>query len=120
MRSKAMVALARLVLSKRERVIALEPYHKGLLGTTLRYPYEVRPAADYFGDLPYLTVAPDMLTLAEHILDSKAGGFEPASSIRSQLEGAPAFGAVGYGIEATLAAGGGLSGVSGVDLPPER
>jgi DNA end-binding protein Ku len=42
MRGKAMVALGRLVLSKRERVIALEPYAKGLLGTTLRYPYEVR------------------------------------------------------------------------------
>ena len=42
MRGKGMVALGRLVLSKRERVIALEPYDKGLLGTTLRYPYEVR------------------------------------------------------------------------------
>ena len=48
MRRKAMVALGRLVLSKRERVIALEPYDKGLLGTTLRYPYEVRDAKDYF------------------------------------------------------------------------
>jgi hypothetical protein len=38
------VALGRLVLCKRERVIALEPYGKGLLGTTLRYPYEVRDA----------------------------------------------------------------------------
>src|SRR5258708_21507887 len=44
MRGKGMVALGRLVLSKRERVIALEPYDKGLLGTTLRYPYEVRNA----------------------------------------------------------------------------
>jgi Ku protein len=79
MRHKAMVALGRLVLSKRERVIALEPYDKGLLGTTLRYPYEVRDAKNYFGDLPELAIAPDMLTLAEHILDSKAGAFEPAS-----------------------------------------
>ena len=52
MRGKGMVALGRLVLSKRERVIALEPYEKGLLGTTLRYPYEVRQAEDYFCDLP--------------------------------------------------------------------
>jgi Ku protein len=52
MRGKGMVALGRLVLSKRERVIALEPYGKGLLGTTLRYPYEVRKAEDYFCDLP--------------------------------------------------------------------
>jgi DNA end-binding protein Ku len=79
MRGKGMVALGRLVLSKRERVIALEPYDKGLLGTTLRYPYEVRNARDYFGDLPELALAPDMLTLAEHILESKAGDFDPSS-----------------------------------------
>jgi Ku protein len=78
MRGKAMVALGRLVLSKRERVIALEAYDKGLLGTTLRYPYEVRNATDYFGDLPALTLAPDMLTLAAHILDGKAADFDPA------------------------------------------
>jgi DNA end-binding protein Ku len=79
MRGKGMVALGRLVLSKRERVIALEAYDKGLLGTTLRYPYEVRSAEDYFCDLPELTIAPDMLTLAEHILDRKAGEFDPAT-----------------------------------------
>ena len=61
MRQNSMVALGRLVLSKRERVITLEPYGKGLLGTTLRYPYEVRDAKDYFGDLPELALAPDML-----------------------------------------------------------
>ena len=79
MRGKGMVALGRLVLSKRERVIALEPYDKGLLGTTLRYPYEVRKAEDYFCDLPDLTIAPDMLTLAEQILHSKASEFDPAT-----------------------------------------
>jgi DNA end-binding protein Ku len=77
MRGKGMVALGRLVLSKRERVIALEPYDKGLLGTTLRYPSEVRNAEDYFCDLPELTLAPDMLTLAGQILDSKAADFDP-------------------------------------------
>jgi DNA end-binding protein Ku len=65
MRHAAMVALGRLVLAKRERVIALEPYGKGVLGTTLRYPYEVRDAKDYFADLPELALAPDMVTLAE-------------------------------------------------------
>src|SRR5205809_6214540 len=79
MRGKGMVALGRMVLSKRERVIALEPYDKGLLGTTLRYPYEVRKAEDYFCDLPDLTIAPDMRKLAEHILDSKAAEFDPAA-----------------------------------------
>src|SRR6266700_3550423 len=79
MRGKGMVALGRLVLSKRERVIALEPYDKGLLGTTLRYPYEVRKGEEYFCDLPDLTIAPDMLRLAEHILDRKAAEFDPAT-----------------------------------------
>src|SRR6266516_2847470 len=79
MRGKGMVALGRLVLSKRERVIALEPYDKGLLGTTLRYPYEVRKAEDYFCDLPDLAIAPDMRKLAEHILASKAAEFDPAT-----------------------------------------
>jgi DNA end-binding protein Ku len=76
MRGKGMVALGRLVLSRRERVIALEAYDKGLLGTTLRYPYEVRKAEDYFCDLPDLTIAPDLLTLAGHIVDSKATDFD--------------------------------------------
>ena len=79
MRNKGVVALGRLVLAKRERVIALEAYDKGLLGMTLRYPYEVRQAEDYFCDLPDLTIAPDMRKLAEHILDGKAGEFDPAT-----------------------------------------
>jgi DNA end-binding protein Ku len=79
MRGKQLVALGRLVLSKRERVIALEPYDKGLLGTTLRYPYEVRKAEDYFCDLADISIAPDLLRLAEHILDSKAANFDPAT-----------------------------------------
>jgi DNA end-binding protein Ku len=82
---KGVVALGRLVLSKRERVIALEPYDKGLLATTLRYPYEVRQAEDYFCDLPELIIAPDMLALAEHIVDAKAGEFDP-STFRDRYE----------------------------------
>ena len=64
-------------MSKRERVIALECYGKGLLRTTLRYPYEVRDAKDYFADLPELALAPDMLTLAAQILESKVADFDP-------------------------------------------
>jgi hypothetical protein len=51
-------ALGRIVLAKRERVIALEPHEKGLIGTTLHYPYEVRNSKDYFADIPELTPAP--------------------------------------------------------------
>ena len=64
MRSKALVALGRIVLSKRERVMALEPYEKGVIGTTLRYPNEIRAAKDYFGGIPDLTPAPELLRSA--------------------------------------------------------
>jgi len=77
MKGKGMVALGRVVMSKRERVIALEPSGKGLLGTTLRYAYEVRSAEDHFDEIPAIKVAGEMLKLAEHILDTKKGDFEP-------------------------------------------
>ena len=48
MRAKDMVALGRVVLAKRERVITLEPWDKGLMGTTLRYAYEVRDTPTIF------------------------------------------------------------------------
>jgi DNA end-binding protein Ku len=81
MRGKGMVALGRVVLSKRERVIMLEAWDKGLIGTTLRYPYEIREAKEYFDDIPDLKVAPDMLKLAEHILKSKATDFDPSQFV---------------------------------------
>ena len=81
MESKSMVALARVVLAKRERVIMLQPWDKGLLGTTLRYPYELRNAEDYFSDITDVKVPKDMLQLAEHILDSKAAEFEPTKFV---------------------------------------
>lgn len=77
MRGKDMVALGRVVISKREHVIALEPYEKGLLGTTLRYPYEVRNASENFEDIEDVKIPAEMLKLAEHILDTKAADFDP-------------------------------------------
>jgi DNA end-binding protein Ku len=79
MRSKALVALGRVVLAKRERVIALEACDKGFLGTTLRYAYEVRDAKDYFAGIPELTPAPELLRLAAQIVESKVQRFEPSN-----------------------------------------
>jgi DNA end-binding protein Ku len=76
-----MVALGRVVLAKRERVIMLQPWEKGLLGTTLRYPYEVRDSKDYFYDIPDVKITSDMLTLAEHILKSKETKFDPSNFV---------------------------------------
>lgn len=71
------VAIGRVVLTNREHIIALEPLDKGLMGTLLRYPYEVRSAEEYFHDIQDVKVIKDMLDLAKHIVNQKAGHFEP-------------------------------------------
>ena len=81
MRGKGMVALGRVVLSKRERVVMLEPWDKGLMATTLRYPYEIRDAKEYFDDIPDVQLEPDMLKLAKQILQSKATDFDPSQFV---------------------------------------
>jgi DNA end-binding protein Ku len=81
MRGKQMVALGRIVLSKRERVVMLEAMDQGLLATTLRYPYEVREAAEYFDDIADIKVQGEMLKLAEHILETKRAEFDPSQFV---------------------------------------
>jgi DNA end-binding protein Ku len=76
-RSLDKVALARVVLTSREHVIALEARDNGLMGMLLRYPYEVRDAAEYFDDIQDVKITKDMLDLAKHIVQQKAGHFEP-------------------------------------------
>jgi DNA end-binding protein Ku len=71
------VAIGRVVLTNREHIIALEPLDKGLMGTLLRYPYEVRSADEYFDEIQDVKVTKDMLDLARHIVNQKAGRFEP-------------------------------------------
>jgi DNA end-binding protein Ku len=73
-----MVALGRVVLARREHVIALEPKGRGLVGTTLRYPYEVRDEKPYFEDIPELKLPKEMLDLAAHIVQTKSGHFDPS------------------------------------------
>ena len=72
------VAIGRVVLTNREHIIALEARDKGLMGMLLRYPYEVRDAAEYFDDIQDVKITKDMLDLAKHIVETKAGHFEPA------------------------------------------
>jgi DNA end-binding protein Ku len=81
MAAKKMCGVGRVVLQKRERPILLEPFGKGIRAMTLRYPYEVRGEADYFEDIPDLKIAPDMLDLAKHIIDTKTGDFEPSEFV---------------------------------------
>jgi DNA end-binding protein Ku len=76
-RSLDKVALARVVLTNREHVIALEARDNGLIGTLLRYPYEVRDAGDYFDEIQDVKITKDMLDLARHIVEQKSGHFAP-------------------------------------------
>jgi DNA end-binding protein Ku len=76
-RSMEKVALATVMLTNREHVIALEPRGKGLVGMLLRYPYEVRDASEYFDDIQEVKITKDMLDLAKHIVEQKSGKFEP-------------------------------------------
>ena len=70
------VAIGRIVLSTREHMIALEPRGKGLMATLLRYPYEVRDEREYRRHPP-IKIDKEMIDLAKHIVQSKAGHFEP-------------------------------------------
>src|ERR1700704_6463073 len=74
---EGMVAISKVVFTSREHIIALEPRGKGLLGMTLRYPYEVRQQDEYFDDIPDEKIPKDMLQLAAHIVGTKASHFDP-------------------------------------------
>lgn len=78
MKDKDRVALARIVLTNREHVMMIEPLGKGLLGTTLRYPYELRDEGQFFDNIKSPKITRDMVELASHILDSKAAHFDPS------------------------------------------
>jgi DNA end-binding protein Ku len=78
-REKNMVALGRIVLARREHVVMLAPFDKGILAVTLRYPYELRDAAAYFEDVPDIKLPAEMKELASYIVDSKATHFDPST-----------------------------------------
>ena len=76
-RKEGIVALAKVVFTSREHMIAIEARGKGMMGVTLRYPYEVRKEEDYFDDIENERVPKDMLDLATHIVETKKGKFQP-------------------------------------------
>jgi DNA end-binding protein Ku len=71
-----MVAIGKVVFTSREHIIALEPRGKGMMGVTLRYPYEDRKEQEYFEDIPKPKITKDMLDLATHIAKTKTGDFD--------------------------------------------
>jgi DNA end-binding protein Ku len=101
MKKKKMVGIARVVMARRERVMMLEPFGKGIMGTMLLYPYEIRSDEAVFEEIPEVTLPAEMLGLAEHIIDKMTGEFEPGKFedryenamielIRSKQAGQPA------------------------------
>jgi DNA end-binding protein Ku len=71
------VAIARLVLSSRERVVTIGAREKGMFVTTLRDPREVRSTTAYFGEIPDVKTDPEMLQLAEKLIEQKVTHFDP-------------------------------------------
>jgi DNA end-binding protein Ku len=76
-RQEGMVAIGKVVFTSREHIIALEARGKGMMGMTLRYPYEVRKEDEYFDDITDEKIPKDMLELASHIVETKSGHFDP-------------------------------------------
>ena len=76
--AKEVVGVGRIVLARRERMLMLAPRGKGILATSLRYPYEVRQDAEYFADIADVKLPDEMMGIAEVIIERKSGHFEPA------------------------------------------
>jgi DNA end-binding protein Ku len=76
-RREGMVGIGKIVFTSREHIFALEARGKGMLGLTLRYPYEVRKEDEYFDKITDQKVTKDMLDLAAHIVEQKRAKFQP-------------------------------------------
>jgi DNA end-binding protein Ku len=98
MKGQKSAALARTVIFRRMRSILIRPHGEGLIATTLNFDYEVRSAEDAFSDVPSIKIDDEMLELAEHIIKTKAGEFDPkqfddryesalAELVRAKIEG---------------------------------
>lgn len=72
------VALARLVMHQRERLLGIEPRGKGLIAWSLRSNKEVRDVGDYFDDIPAHKGDKEMVAIAEKIIEQKQGPFDPS------------------------------------------
>jgi DNA end-binding protein Ku len=77
MRKKKVVGIARVVMARRERVMMLEPFGKGIMGTTLHYAYEIRSDESVFEEIPDMKLPDQMVGLAETIIDKMSGEFQP-------------------------------------------
>jgi DNA end-binding protein Ku len=77
LRQSGKLAIGRLVLSSRERVITISPRETGMVVSTLRNPSEVRGTAEYFGNIPVGNPDAEMLALAQQLIEQKTTTFDP-------------------------------------------
>ena len=79
MRKSHAAAIARAVLFRRMRSVLIRAEGNGLVATTLSFDYAIRPAREAFDGIPKLKIEGEMLELAQHIIQTKRGTFDPAA-----------------------------------------
>ncbi|HUO23516.1 MAG TPA: Ku protein [Caulobacteraceae bacterium] len=81
MRRSGQIAIGRVVIGVRERILALEPRGKGILAYTLRTEDEVRQSSDVFAGIAAVEPDPEMIDIAEKIIAQRKGPFDPAKFV---------------------------------------
>ncbi|WP_312408749.1 Ku protein [Rhizobium sp.] len=100
MKEAQVAAVASTVLFRRLRTVLIRPHGDGLIGTTLNFDYEVRPADVAFDDMANIKIDKEMLDLASHIIGTKKGAYDPskfddryeealAELVKAKVEGKP-------------------------------
>ena len=78
MTAAGQVALGRLVMHQRERLMALEPRDRGIVAFTLRSNREVKTAGEFFDRIPEQKPNPQMVDIATRIIEQQEGPFDPS------------------------------------------
>ena len=98
LRKQKTAAIAHTVLFRRLRPVLIRAHREGLIATTLNFDYEVRSAKSVFKEIRQGKIEPELLELAQHILKTKSGTFEPdkfedryeealAEMVKAKIEG---------------------------------
>ena len=81
MEKSGQIALGRVVIGTRERILALEPRGKGILAYTIRTDAEVRKSDEIFAGINEKAADPEMISIAEKIIEQKEGPFDPGQFV---------------------------------------
>lgn len=81
MEKSGQIALGRIVLATRERILALEPRGKGILAYTIRSDAEVRKPDEIFDSIANAKPDPEMIAIAEKIIEQREGPFDPSQFV---------------------------------------